>query len=266
MDYYSARELARARNDPDIERYKDCVEEYHEDGDGSIGESGDGVAADCDIDSDLNAEADDPARSSNQPNMHGTIPHFDTAEMDRILAETAKVKPARGESVSTIPRAEEKLPTRVALLRDDWAASDWTDPLPDMQQNLSLHARPSLRDTSRFFRLNKKQHKMFVGAGKCLLSSLTTERTQPEDQMIGFLGGQPGAGKSLVIKALQSLAINWQCSEAISTVAYQGVAAQAADGQTLHKFFGWSIHAKKKETNLRNGTERTICKVEDVDY
>ncbi|KAF4136228.1 PIF1-like helicase, partial [Phytophthora infestans] len=92
------------------------------------------------------------------------------------------------------------------------------------------------------FQLNRKQHKMFARAGSRLLQSLTAASYDNVDQMIGFLGGFPGTGKSLVIKALQALAKSWESSDAVETVAYQGVAAKAANGQTIHKLFQWGIN------------------------
>lgn len=67
-------------------------------------------------------------------------------------------------------------------------------------------------------------------------------RSAQNDQKLGFLGGLPGAEKSQVIRALQVLADKWRYTGAVTTTAYQGVAAQAANGETIHKVFGWTIN------------------------
>lgn len=66
------------------------------------------------------------------------------------------------------------------------------------------------------------------------------------DQMIAFLGGLPGAGKSQVIRAIQVLADKWGYPDSVATTAYQGVAAQAAGGETIHKLFGWTINGPRR--------------------
>lgn len=63
---------------------------------------------------------------------------------------------------------------------------------------------------------------MFVRAGSRLLQSLIAEDSDKVEQMVGFLAGLPGSGKSRVIKALQVLANTWKSPDALETVAYQG--------------------------------------------
>ncbi|GMF23215.1 unnamed protein product [Phytophthora fragariaefolia] len=101
---------------------------------------------------------------------------------------------------------------------------------------------------------------MFAKIGTNLLTSCLVGH-DPEKQTIGFLGGLPGTGKSRVIGSIPNLADKWKSSDAVVTAAYQGVAAQAANGQTIHKLFGWSVNKRKRWTPTTAQKER-FAKVE----
>ncbi|OWY97344.1 hypothetical protein PHMEG_00032146 [Phytophthora megakarya] len=102
----------------------------------------------------------------------------------------------------------------------------------------------SLQLVSRKFQLNKKQHKAFVRIWAPFLRSVVCDGIFP--QVTGFIGGGPGCGKSQVIRALQAIAASWNCEDAVKTVAYQGVAAEAANGQTIHKLFQWGVKSRSR--------------------
>ena len=55
-----------------------------------------------------------------------------------------------------------------------------------------------------------------------------------EPQLIGYLGGEAGSGKSAVIEALLIFATRWGRRNAIETLAFTGIAAIQADGKTIH--------------------------------
>ncbi|POM76722.1 Hypothetical protein PHPALM_6009 [Phytophthora palmivora] len=59
-----------------------------------------------------------------------------------------------------------------------------------------------------------------------------------------------------VITALQGLAIAWHSSESVATAAHQGVAAQAANGHTVHKLFGWNVYSRRKWVPTKEQKER----------
>ncbi|OWZ07894.1 hypothetical protein PHMEG_00019642 [Phytophthora megakarya] len=103
---------------------------------------------------------------------------------------------------------------------------------------------------------------MFVSAGRRLMEALSRDDTDvPREPIMSFLGGKPGAGKSQVIRALQALASSWKCSEAAGTVSYQGVAAQSANGETIHKFFGWRLGGFSKTQQVTAGQREKMCKL-----
>ncbi|OWZ04872.1 hypothetical protein PHMEG_00023151 [Phytophthora megakarya] len=142
---------------------------------------------------------------------------------------------------------ELKLSGHSADIQND---SEWEDPDTfESNENPQLPRNSSLRRISRHYRLNQKQHKAFVLVGGKLIRSFRFE-TNHQPPLRAFLGGKPGSGKSLVIRALQTLAFSWGYPYAVATVAYQGVAAEAAGGQTIHKMFGWGIKPKKRKPTM----------------
>ncbi|GMF32032.1 unnamed protein product [Phytophthora fragariaefolia] len=44
--------------------------------------------------------------------------------------------------------------------------------------------------------------------------------------------------------------------DSVATAAYQGVAAQAANGRTIHKLFGWNVNSRKRWTPTNEQKER----------
>ncbi|KAF1776897.1 hypothetical protein GQ600_5973 [Phytophthora cactorum] len=238
MDYYASRELASARVDEDMLRYseygdtltntsidEECLDfEEVEPGDLYIAGEEDGV-------DDLfpGILEYNISNISLIPNALESLPpialHIRRATGKQIVRLLASILPERPRGVE-LQRAssgfiEMDLPTRVQILRDAWRDNEWVDPstiAPSAPGAIPDHA--SLPAVAARFRLNRKQHKFFFLAGQILLKSLTADSACGPEQLVGFLGGLSGSGKS------------------------QDVAAQAANGQTLHKFFGWGIHAR----------------------
>ena len=96
----------------------------------------------------------------------------------------------------------------------------------------------SLREVSLAHSLNKLQHAAFnVDVGAALLGELKvdsgTGKDKPE-QIICYLGGAGGTGKSRVIKALLSLQESWDQDGRIQVCAPTGIAAVLIDGVTIH--------------------------------
>jgi hypothetical protein len=116
---------------------------------------------------------------------------------------------------------------------------------------------PSLSSISKHFNLNFKQHKMFIAVGlkffESIASDLSVDFVAPshtnlfvQGQLIAFLAGGAGYGKSEVLKALLFLAKSWGFEGSILTTAHTGIAAVNVWGQTLYSLFKWSLKIKER--------------------
>lgn len=105
----------------------------------------------------------------------------------------------------------------------------------------------TLREISRLYTLNELQHRAFVHSGTALLDTLKSKlepgRGTPK-QLLMYLGGEAGTGKTRVISAIRALAASWQFSRAVRAVAPTGIAASLIGGGTLHSFLGTCPHKK----------------------
>jgi hypothetical protein len=111
----------------------------------------------------------------------------------------------------------------------------------------SVRAFATIADISRAFTLNEHQHCAVKVIGTALLNrwknieasvylednvSTALER----DQLLLFLGGQGGTGKSRVIDAIQALCNSWGRSECMVKTALTRKAATIISGRTLASF------------------------------
>lgn len=60
-------------------------------------------------------------------------------------------------------------------------------------------------------------------------------------QMIAYLGGEAGTGKSTVIHAILRFARGWNRPRTVDTMAFTGVAAINIDGKTIHSARNLSV-------------------------
>ncbi|ETN12062.1 hypothetical protein PPTG_09710 [Phytophthora nicotianae INRA-310] len=292
LDYYVSRDLLKTQEDPESARYRryesslDDIEDF-------VDVNGDLESDDEDTDSDLhNNESDSfdevvwaptqltrhiqqlakstdcvdlAASSTVDPISSVTEISMTVDDVEQVLQELKSSSPPTnfGPNNATLLSEYPDFPTRVQLLQQ---ATDMTHATTSIENINYLSAPPgvlsgkempkmSLEQISLSLDLNVKQRKMFTHVGKKLLSSLLLGHDTNE-QVIAFLGGKPGAGKSRVIGALQMLARTWDSAESVATGAYQGVAAQAANGQTIHKLFGWYVNNKKPWTPNQEQKER----------
>jgi hypothetical protein len=146
------------------------------------------------------------------------------------------------------------------------------------QQELGeIQKYPSIQDVITAFKLNEKQAAAFTLIASLLLRSLyyisrdavfsldmeqsTVDRldelqnklTSLPEQLIMFLGGVAGTGKSYVLSALCEFARKWKIPELIEVVAPTGMAALNVNGQTIHSALGISISRKSKNDGENDG-------------
>ena len=122
------------------------------------------------------------------------------------------------------------------------------------QPLLILPMFPTLSQVSAFFRLCQEQHRMFIIAGCKVITNLSSQAglsvsenignvgdVSPDDQLLAFLSGGAGYGKSEVIKALQTLAEYWNSPGAVMTCSFTGIASVKCRAETLHTLFNLNL-------------------------
>lgn len=120
---------------------------------------------------------------------------------------------------------------------------------------------PTLEEQSEHWTLNMEQHMSFVLMGAALLQHLLNINSVLElpeaaryrmdninhlisdilpasGQLILFLGGSGGTGKTRVIQALVDFARRWNASSSLITSASSGIAAMLIGGCTIHSALG----------------------------
>jgi hypothetical protein len=98
---------------------------------------------------------------------------------------------------------------------------------------------------SQAFTLNKLQHAAFAVIAKRLFqrwngssnqadnASILSDQALREQQLLFYVGGEGGTGKSRIISSLQHLCGSWQRPNAIALTAMTGKAASIIGGRTL---------------------------------
>jgi hypothetical protein len=189
---------------------------------------------------------------------------LENSSIDDILRSQVSLD---NEFAMATPSSDFSLPKDIVIRQLDMAINslDWDDSFESIPSNMKY---PSLSMISKNFKLNFKQHKMFIYIGLKFLESIAADhdvnfQTSVDhssflirDQLFAFLLGGAGYGKSEVIKALLFLAKSWGHEGSIITSSYTGIAAVNVWGQTLHSLFAWSITdilpTKKISFEMRN--------------
>lgn len=142
--------------------------------------------------------------------------------------------------------------TRLERLEECFVEVPW----PNRQQNPrwshdTLPTFPTISLVSEAFKLNMWQHVIFEMAARHLLyeysrdiDSALNEPIFPhghirqpyqiKPQLVAYLGGEAGTGKSVVIHALLAFAKKWGRAGSVETMAFTGVAAINVNGKTMH--------------------------------
>ena len=134
----------------------------------------------------------------------------------------------------------------------------------------SLGRFAAIKDISIAMRLNFWQHAVFETYARHLLYRYVTDieescpttghaqfqcPTALKPQLIGYVGGIAGAGKSAVIAALLMFAQLWGRRDTIETMAFTGLASLQVDGDTVHASRGLGTfdfaHSNSEEITKR---------------
>ena len=138
---------------------------------------------------------------------------------------------------------------------------------------------PTIEEHSRHWTLNEKQHIAFVLMAAALLqhvfsanngteglttpdtiNRITRIRSQLEEilpdskQLLMFIGGCGGTGKSRIVKAFRDFARRWHSDSTVVVSATSGIAAMLIGGCTLHSALGIGTRANppKPSQNMIN--------------
>jgi hypothetical protein len=143
-------------------------------------------------------------------------------------------------------------PTRLDRFQECFRPVSWHEPAASPQWSRAvLPAFPSIAVTSEAFHMNFWQHAMFEVAARHLLYAYSTDvadvlcepmypasyRAKPYEirpQMIAYLGGEAGTGKSTVVHGLLAFSKMWGREGSVETLAFTGVAAINVKGRTMH--------------------------------
>ena len=140
------------------------------------------------------------------------------------------------------------------------ATSHEKDP-PELDSNF-----PSIQDHSKHWKLNEKQHSAFILCAAALLKHIWSANQEDEtvygykchqvsedikkhlavifsssENLIFYLGGAGGTGKSRVVQAFVDYARRWHSSASVVITANCGIAAVLVGGCTLHCALGIQI-------------------------
>jgi hypothetical protein len=142
-------------------------------------------------------------------------------------------------------------PTQSMEINDD-NDNDVTIERHDTQED---HIQEIVDDTIHKYSLNKKQRTAFEMSIENVIKRHKGEETK---QLIGYVGGPGGTGKSQVIKAIVDFHKKMKLKRTLKLTAYTGTAAKHIGGSTTTTLFGFS--KQKKDMN----TETKFEKVETI--
>lgn len=243
-DYYTSRGLARETNDDDMVRFASYTNSSDDVGDETVphdeqNESLNSFLAqfgDDDYDEFVDGDAFVPrattlghlralnkcvetvaltaASAANIVETSMAIQSIGMNDLDQMISDAEhcfkKSKDSTRNSTTSMG-VFPTLETRIELVTSALAHIEWIE--PHSAPPPTIQTCPSLQNVSQHFCLNQKQHTAFTTVGIKLLKAFI-EYPIEDSQLIAFLGGQPGAGKSQVIRALQSLATAWNFPDA----------------------------------------------------
>lgn len=184
-DYYVARDVADARADDDLVHYEKCATSDPRNMEAVDPSSNEASDNECDPSSMLdgiewnggNVEYVEALPKGIEATKHVASAMLCTesvecsmnmTELDEeiqkreVLAQRTQEEPNARDS-SGMLRDQPDVPTRIEVLSAVDGSEHW-EPSVD-QPSTDLPERPTLMEISRFFKLNEKQHKMFVTAG-----------------------------------------------------------------------------------------------------
>jgi len=150
-----------------------------------------------------------------------------------------------------------RLLKQIKMLSEYYTPVPWRDSklLGKSREIFLLQPFDSISNVSLAFCLNYWQHYVFEYYARHLLYAYTLDivdntntivfdTTFPSSlrrQVIGYMGGNAGTGKSAVIEALLKFSVLWGRRDTIETMAFMGLAGLMIEGDSIHSSRGMSV-------------------------
>ena len=164
---------------------------------------------------------------------------------------TKKREDALIEAKDDCTAFQEAVQERKALLRQE--------PSPDGSRRPQHVALKTVQDIISECNLDVDQEAAFLTIAYHIMKvefwKQNPETKEPE-QLIFYLGGEGGTGKSAVLKALDILLKNLALTHTLRKIAPTGVAAGNIDGSTIHSMLKIQIKTKGKKNTATDQTAR----------
>ncbi|ETI30094.1 hypothetical protein F443_22787, partial [Phytophthora nicotianae P1569] len=213
----------------------------------------------------LNVVANSTAGTAANLCSHNSVPNFSGDELQRFVKDTSKdeAEPQRSEQYLN------ERPTEVIeLLKNALEPGhEWSPPTQPNSGPRMIRSYSSIDEVSRAFTLNQRQHAAFALITTALLrrflqqeiNGLQTndnggdycsgifENHFHDSQLLMFLGGAGGTGKSRVINAVDAFCESWHRSDTVVKTALTGKAATLIGGRTLASFMMRLKHAIREK-------------------
>jgi len=183
------------------------------------------------------------------------------------LVNASLDKPENVNGVDMFRRWEESTTVKIKLLYEVFEPIPWTEPSRKHasvaeanayknEQIKKLCKFDSIQNISKAMELNFWQHAVFETYARHLkykflldikenVEEMKTMKLPAghqteflKTQLIGYVGGIAGSGKSSVIAAILTFAQLWGRRDTVETMSFTGLASQQIDGHTIHKSRG----------------------------
>ena len=193
------------------------------------------------------------------------LPTFATYDQyKKELVDPRSGRPEHFNGSSAFASWAEQPDVKIKTMTEYFEPVPWTNPKqakldcsPDAI-NVAVKALPrfaSIKDISTALRLNFWQHAAYETYARHLMYLFMLDvrdedpiiknvdmpeavTTPLKKQLIGYMGGIAGAGKSAVIGALLTFAQLWGRRDTVETMAFTGLASLNVDGNTVHSSRG----------------------------
>ena len=202
----------------------------------------------------------------------GDLPPFTNKHTFKAsLIDPSDEKPEHVRGVSMFSSWKESNSVKIKMLSEFFDPVPWTEPpihLDEASRDAhkaalikQLRKFDSIKNISIAMQLNFWQHHVFQAYARHLMfkfaldisdnnAQLKAAITIPEGsereflttQLMGYVGGIAGSGKSAIISAILIFARLWGRRDTVETMSFTGLASQQIEGNTIHKSRGLATH------------------------